>query len=130
MRYFQIIRIVLLIALIFAGGVVTGRLTAPRPPIMVKNVGGKYSTPDTVLERLTKQLSLDAKQQEQFRAILEEVAQEMALLTPASNERLEVFKRAVPRQRALLRPDQYPNFDRMVQETERRFERAIRRKPK
>lgn len=73
-------------------------------------------------------MGLDAKQREQFRVVLEETAKDLARYPAASQERLEAFRRSVPRQRALLRPDQYAAFDEMVQETERRYEQVKRRK--
>jgi len=122
------IQIALLLAAIFAAGVATGRFTAPRGPTYVRNAVGKYVTADRKLEELTRRVGLDAKQREQFRVLLEEIAQEMANHPPASQERLEVFRRSVPRQRALLHPDQHAAFDAMVQETERRYEQVKRRK--
>ena len=128
MRRTQVIQIVLLLAAIFAAGVATGRLTAPRGPTYVRNAAGRYVTADLPLERLTRQVGLDAKQQEQLRPLLEETANELVKHPPLSQERLDVLRKSAPRQRALLRPDQYAAFDEMIRETERRFEQLMKKR--
>jgi hypothetical protein len=47
---------------------------------------------------------------------------ELVKYPPLSQERLDVLRKSIPRQRALLRPEQYAAFDGMMQEAERRFE--------
>lgn len=128
MRRAQAIQIALLLTAIFAAGVATGRLTAPRGPTYVRNAAGRYVTSVVPLQRLTRQVGLDVKQQEQFRVLLEEMAQEVAKTPPASQERIDIFRKSLPRQRALLRPDQYAAFDEMVRETERRFEQLRKKR--
>lgn len=128
MRYWQVIRIVLLLAAIFGAGVATGRLTTPRGPAYVRNAAGKYNTSETMLNRIATKVKLDAKQQQQFGVLLEELAEGMARIPPGTRERLQLFRESVPRQRALLRPEQYPAFDELVRQTERRFEQSIRRR--
>ena len=125
----QVIQISLLLAAIFAGGVATGRLTAPRGPTYVKNAAGRYMTAENRLEQMTRHLKLDQKQQEQFGPLLEDIASEMAKHPALSQERLEIFRKFVPPQRALLHTNQLALFDRMVRETERRFEQMGRKRP-
>ena len=127
MRRTQAIQIVLLLVAIFAAGVATGRLTAPGAPTYVRNAAGRYMSSDDRLDQMRRELGLDAKQQEQFRVLLEDLAKDMAKHPPLSQERIEVFRKSVPRQRALLRPQQYAAFDQMVQQTERRFEQFRRK---
>ena len=127
MRRAQAIQIGVLLAAIFAAGVATGRFTAPQGPVYVKNIRGRYATSETKVEELTRRLALDAKQKEQFRVLLEDVAKEMAKYAPLSQDRLEVFRKNIPKQRSLLRPDQFDAFDEMVKETEARFEQARRK---
>jgi hypothetical protein len=124
----QTIRIVALLAVIFAAGVVTGRFTAPRPAPTVLSAGGRIITAETVLARLTQRVGLDAAQQEKIRPLLEELAKKMEALPPGTPQRLELHQASMPKVRALLRPEQYPAFDREVQESEAKIRRLIRQR--
>ena len=128
MRRAQIIQIVLLLVAIFIVGVITGRLSAPRPPTLVLGPSGQFMTSDIILGRLSRQLSLDTNQQVQFRVLLEEMAVQIARHPPASQERYDIFRNSIPLQKALLRPDQYEAFDRVTRQTERRFQQMMRQK--
>ena len=127
MKRAQIIRIALLLIAIFAAGLLTGRLTAPEPPVLVRNVAGRYSTWETLMARLKEQLALSAEQERQFAPIVEDAARQMSELPPASAQRLEVFRRMAPKMQALLRPDQEEKFQRYVRETEARWQRLLQR---
>ena len=127
MRRAQVIQIVLLLAAIFAAGIATGRFTAPRDQRYVRNAAGRYVTSDTKLEQLTLRLNLDEEQKEQFRVLLENTAKELAKYPALSQDRLDVFRKSVPKQRALLRTNQYDRFDAMIKDSERKFEQARRR---
>ena len=126
MKVSQAIRIAALLVVIFAGGVLTGRWTSPKPRTLVMNAAGRLSTSDQALGRLTSRLSLDAEQQRQFAPLLEEMAGEFARHPPATQERLEVFRRFFPRMVVLLHPDQKPAFDRYVRDTEAKMNQMIR----
>ena len=126
MKFAQAIRIGLLLALIFAAGVFTGRWTGPKPRTLVLHAGGRMGTSDEALARLTARLSLDAEQQRQFAPLLEEMAGEIARHPPATQERLEVFRRFFPRMLILLHPDQKPAFDRYVRDVEMKMNQMIR----
>ena len=126
MKVSQAIRIAALLAVIFAGGVLTGRWTSPKPRTLVMNAAGRLSTSDQALGRLTARLSLDAEQQRLFAPLLEEMAGELARHPPATQERLEVFRRFFPRMVVLLHPDQKPAFDRYVRDTEAKMSQMIR----
>jgi hypothetical protein len=52
----------------------------------------------------------------------------MATVPPGTPERRDLFRKAQPRMRQILRPDQYAAFDRYVEMTERRYTRLIRRR--
>jgi len=117
-------RIALLLALIFTAGVFTGRFTAPRPATLVIGPRGGVATAETALVRLTAEVNLDASEQARFRPILEK----MSHVPPATPERRDLFLSYLPRFRVLLRPDQLAAFDRYAGETERRFDRNIRRR--
>jgi hypothetical protein len=60
--------------------------------------------------------------------LLEDTAKEMARYPALLEDRLELFRKSVPKQRALLQPNQQPAFDEMVEETERRFEQMRRKR--
>lgn len=126
MKSTQAIRIGLLLAVIFAAGVFTGRWTGQKPNTLVMGSGGRISTSDEVLVRLTARLSLGEEQQRQFAPLLEQIAVEISRHPPATSERLEVFRRYFPRMAALLRPEQKPAFDRYVQDLETKMDRLIR----
>jgi hypothetical protein len=126
MRAAQAIRIGILLAVIFAAGVFTGRWTGPKPRTLVPQPGGRVGTSDEALARMAARLSLDPEQQGQFAPLLEELASELARHPPATQERLEVFRRFFPRIAALLRPDQKPAYDRFVSDTEAKMHRLIR----
>lgn len=129
MKPAQIIRIVLLLAAIFAAGAITGRLTAPKPPALVVTADGRVSTSEVMLARMKRELRLTPEQERQFSTLLEELAREISPLPPASMERLEKFRSYTPQLEALLRPDQRADFERYVREAQRRSERWIRNHP-
>jgi len=126
MKFFQVIRIAILLAAIFAAGLVTGRVTAPKPHALVLHAGGRVATSDAVLAQLAPRLGLDAEQQRQFAPLMEELAGEISVHPPATSERLQVFRRYFPRMAVLLRPEQKPAFDRYVQDLEAKMDRLIR----
>lgn len=126
MKSTQTIRIGLLLAVIFAAGVFTGRWTGPKPHTFVPHAGGRMGTSDEALARLTARLGLDPEQQRQFAPLLEQIAVEISRHPPATPERLEVFRRFFPRMAVLLRPEQKPAFDRYVQDLETKMDRLIR----
>ena len=126
MNISQAIRIGILLTVIFAAGVFTGRWTVPTPRTPVLQPGGRVATSDEALARLTSRLGLDPEQQRQFAPLLEEMAGELALHPPATFERLQVFRRYFPRLSALLRPEQKPAFDRHVRDVEAKMDRLIR----
>ena len=126
MKSAQAIRIGILLAVIFAAGVFTGRWTGPKPHTLVPQAGGRMGTSDEALARLTARLGLDPEQQRQFAPLLEQIAVEISRHPPATQERLEVFRRFFPRMAVLLRPEQKPAFDRYVQDLETKMDRMIR----
>lgn len=70
MNRWQLLRISLLLLIIFAAGVVVGRLTTPRPGASVaagfRSPSGRLYTVDDVLARFTSELQLDASQRGTF----------------------------------------------------------------
>jgi len=126
MKASQAIRIAILLAVIFAAGVFTGRWFGPKPRTLVLHAGGRMATSDEALARLTARLSLDAGQQRQFAPMLEELAGELARHPPATQERLNLLRRYFPRMLVLLHPEQKPAFDQYVRDTERKMSQLIR----
>lgn len=126
MKAAQAIRIGILLVAIFAAGIFTGRWTGPKPRTLVLQAGGRVATSDEALARITARLSLDPEQQRQFAPLLEEMASELSRHPPATQERLEVFRRFFPRMVLLLRADQKPAFDRFMRDTEAKMDRLIR----
>ena len=126
MNVAQVIRIIALLMVIFAAGVFTGRWTGPKPRTLVLQPGGRLATSDDAVARLTARVGLDVDQQRRFSPLMEEMANEISRLPPATQERLEVFRRYVPRMVVLLRPDQRPAFDRFVADAEAKINRLIR----
>jgi hypothetical protein len=129
-KHAQTLRIAALLAVIFAAGLVTGRLTAPRPPALIRTADGRIVASDQALDRLTRYVRLSADQEPAFRKLVEEIAGVMAKLPPASQARFDVFNQNLPRMKALLRPDQMADFDRYVRDTESRWQEQIRRHSK
>jgi hypothetical protein len=121
-------RIAVALAVIFAAGLITGRYTAPRAPTSIAGANRRTITSEDILAQLTAELGLDAGQRTKVASVVEEATEEMAVLPPASPQRREVFRKCLPRIRALLRPDQYPVFERYVEMTERRWTRLLRRR--
>lgn len=124
MTRWQQLRIALLLLVIFAGGFVAGRLSAPHPPTRFLALSGEWRSTDEVLARMTARFNLDAAQQRQFRPILEAMAQRMAALPPHAPERLAVFRDCAGQLRPLLRLEQLPAFERSVEQSLRAYERA------
>jgi len=127
-KFTQTIRIALLLVAIFVAGIITGRLTVPGSPTQVITAGGRILTGETVLAQLTAEVGLDTSQRARFRPLLEEIAERMARLPPATPERRDLFRSYLPRMRNLLRAEQQAAFERYVKQTERRFDNVIRRR--
>ena len=126
MNFYLVIRVVVLLMLIFAAGFLTGRFTAPRQYVAV-GPRGQIVTADVALSRLKSRIPLTPEQEQSFRKLLEELETEMNRYPPLSPERLERFRSYRPRMEALLTPEQKPAFDRFYQNSEARFEDAVRR---
>ncbi len=124
MTRWQQVRIALLLLAIFAGGYLTGRLSAPSTPTRFPALSGEWRSTDEVLARMTARFNLDAAQQRQFRPILEAMARRMAALPPHAPERVQAFQECVSQLRPLLRPEQLPAFERSVEQSLRAYKRA------
>ncbi len=123
----QLLRIFLALALIFAAGVFTGRYTAPRPAPVAAG-GGRTTSVDEMMARLTAELRLDSGQREKVSDVIEDAAEQMMTMPTLSPQRREVLRACVPKIRAVLRPDQYAALDQFVELAERRMARMMRRR--
>jgi hypothetical protein len=124
MNRWQTFRIAMLLLAIFAGGFTAGRLTAPAPPSASPGFAGpagRIYTVEDVLTRLTGELRLDDAQRERVRPIVEETVRRMSRLPQRSPERLAAYEDCMAKLRPLLRPDQQPGLDRMLQRARRIF---------
>jgi hypothetical protein len=126
MNRWQYLRIALLLLAIFVGGFAAGRLTAPAPASASPGFAGpagRIYTVDDVLTRLTGELRLDDAQRERVRPIVEETVRRMSRLPPRSPERLAAYEDCMAKLRPLLRPDQQPGVDRLLERARRTFGR-------
>jgi hypothetical protein len=128
MKTSQVFRIALALAIIFVAGILTGRWTTPRAPTQLATAGGKLVSSEVITSRLTAELGLDPGQRIKVATIIDEAAEQMATLPPATAARREIFRKCVPRIRAVLRPDQHSSLDRYVELSERHWARIIRRR--
>ncbi|MBL9129768.1 MAG: hypothetical protein JNG86_01120 [Verrucomicrobiaceae bacterium] len=132
MNRLRIFRIVLMIACIFAAGIVTGRYTTPpsatAAPAQFSGTAGRVITPRVLVQFFDQRLHLNPKQKQ---AILQEAQSfvgEIAQTEPETQERFDVFHRYYPRVRAHLAENQLSAFDAMVK-TQKEKMAAILVKP-
>lgn len=125
----RILRVAVALAVIFASGVVVGRVTAPSAashtpagtgrPVFPR--GGRVQSPEAMLARMTEELKLTQEQLAQVRPLVKQWAEEAAPLAPLSPERHAVAERFLARIRPLLHAEQLPEFDRAVEQSRRRL---------
>lgn len=127
MNDWRIIRIAVALAVIFACGVIVGRVTAPgggSPSLAGRPVfprGGRVQNPEAMLARMADELKLTPEQLAQVRPLVKQWAEEAAPMAPQSPERHAVAERYLARIRPLLRAEQLPDFDRAVEQSRRRL---------
>jgi Spy/CpxP family protein refolding chaperone len=79
--------------------------------------GGHRMREDVIVERLTKKLDLDGRQQEQVRAIMQETHDGIRQARSRIRPQIEALLTAgQDRIKAVLRPDQREKFDRIITE--------------
>jgi hypothetical protein len=138
MDTFRFFRIGLLIALIFATGVVTGRFTVPpgtapaTAPTTIETTDrhGQKVTPRTVLRDLDAALRLGPAQEQRLLPDIEAMLNELANAPVASNERFEIVRKYRPKLREILRPEQIPAFEKLVERQEQRMKELQANSPK
>lgn len=114
----RVIRICLMLAGIFAAGVVTGRLTAPQsqPGPSVVNARGRPHTPVNFAAEMGRRVGIDVEQQEQIIPILRKMVREMQAHPPRTPPRMEIFRRTMESVRPLIRTNQMAAFDEFIAE--------------
>ena len=111
-----------MLALIFAAGVVTGRFTAPKETRVVTAPPVRGPTAKMILDNFKAQISMTAEEELKMSRFLEQVQIDLAPYEPLSNERLEIFRRSVPKMKEILSADKHAAVDRYAADMERRFE--------
>lgn len=116
MNRFRILRIVLMIAAIFAAGIGIGYRLAPPPAspgqgLKITGTGGREVSADSIVAFYDKELSLDESQKTALRELARPFLNELTRTKPDTQQRFNVFKAYFPRVRALLREDQHAKFD-------------------
>lgn len=83
--------------------------------------GGHRMRENVIVERLTKKLDLDGRQQEQVRAILHETHEGIRQVRSRIHPQIEALLTAgQDRIKAVLQPDQREKFDRIIAEWNQR----------
>lgn len=120
MNRFRILRIVLMMAAIFAAGIGIGYRMMPPPPavpppvVKVLSETGREVSAETVVGFYDKELHLDEKQKQVLRELAQPFLNELAATQPGTRQRFAVFRAYFPRVRALLREDQHAQFDEIT----------------
>ena len=114
----RVIRICLMLAGIFAAGVVTGRFTAPQPAPIVINQAQRPRghTPASFTAEMTRRVGIDTNQQQQILPILWKMVREMQPHPPRTPARMEIFRRTMESIRPIIRTNQIAEFDRLIQD--------------
>ena len=131
MNTFQLLRIIVMVACIFAAGIATGRYTTPTPPPVAAQFSGtegRTITPQMLVGFLDQRLKLAPRQKQIVLAEAKSFVNEIAKTAPATKERFDVFHRTYPRLRTVLRPDQYAAFDAMVKMHEEKMAEILKGK--
>jgi len=117
MKNFKAIAGILLVFLLGAAGgaLVTHMIHKARFEHFIN--GGHRMREDVIVERLTKKLDLDGRQQEQVRAIMHETHDGIRQARSSIRPQIEVLLTVgQDRIKAVLRPDQREKFDRIIAE--------------
>jgi hypothetical protein len=132
MNALQTIRIAALLAIIFAAGVWTGRLTArkPRQETAYASAGprGQSMTAELALERFKGQFSLTAEQEVKMRKVFEDIEAEVSKYPPLSKERVDVLRKFAPQMKAALNTNQADEVDRYIRQVEVKAESMRKRR--
>ncbi len=110
------VRICLLLVGIFGAGVVTGRLSAPRPTPVLMTGQRQAQTPESLAAEFQRRCKLDEFQRQKLLPIFDRMIREMLPYAPLTPERLSIFLKTMEKIRPLLRPEQKEAFEEFVKE--------------
>jgi hypothetical protein len=126
--HIQVIRIVCMLAVIFAAGVVTGRFTAPQKTRVIVGPEGRGPTAKMILDHFKMQVPLTVEEEIKMRRLIEQIETDISRFEPGSKERLEIFHRAVPKMKEILSAEKHAAVDRYAKDLERKVENSRRRR--
>ncbi len=116
---------ILLMAVIFVCGFLSGRLTAPRDSVL-PGLQGNPDQPieplrvqDRVMRRYIEELALTPEQVETCRPLFEETGERMLKLPKLSEERLEELERFHRAFASHLTPEQQEKASKMLEQAQR-----------
>ena len=110
------LRICLLLAAIFAAGVVAGRLSAPKPTPVLMTGQRQAQTPESLAAEFQRRCKLDEEQRQKLVPIFDRMIREMLPYAPLTQERLNIFLKTMERIRPLIRPEQKEAFEKFIKE--------------
>lgn len=110
------VRICFLLAAIFAAGVITGRLSAPKPTPVLMTGKRQAQTPESLAAEFQRRCNLDEEQRQKLVPIFDRMIREMLPYAPLTQERLSIFLRTMERIRPLIRAEQKEAFEKFVKE--------------
>ena len=128
MKNFKAIAGILLVFFLGAAGgaLVTHMIHETRLQRFISG-GGHGMREDVIVERLTKKLDLDGRQQEEVRAVIHETHDGVRQVRNSIHPRIEALLTAgQERIKLVLRPDQRVKFDKII--TERKLREASKDK--
>jgi hypothetical protein len=128
MNPYQIVRIVALLAVIFVCGLITGRVTAPRPQPVAVSAGGRPLSAEAILTSFKTYIPMTAEEESKMLRYLEGIEAEIASHPVLSQERLELFRRTATDMKGILSADKHAAIDRYAKDMERQFEINRRRR--
>ena len=127
MKKWKIILSVILVFLlgVLAGGLVTHEIDRHRIGRIIS--GEPRAVGELIVQRLNHKLRLDPEQVEKLRIIVYETRDEISKVRTQFRPQIqEVLERSRNRVRAILRPDQLEEYERIVAERKARGEREER----
>jgi hypothetical protein len=119
-KWRSIVSIMIVFALgALAGALVTHKICEQRVEGIIKGEPG--STREFIVRRLTRDLHLDANQQEQLQVIVRETHGEMRNVRKQFRPQIdEILARSQDKVRAVLRPDQREKYERIIAERKKK----------
>jgi uncharacterized protein YneF (UPF0154 family) len=122
-KWKAIVSIIIVFVLgVLAGALLTHKIYQHRVEGIMK--GEPRTTREFIVQRLDRELHLDANQLEQVRAIVKETHTEMKKVRTQFRPQIEeILARSQEKIRALLRPDQREKYEKIIAERKKKRER-------